>query len=73
MSTHCGPVPRIPIGRATARPPPLDQARPGRAATTGGCCCVRFPAGNGWPRALAEGPADVGAAKRLVRGAYGTG
>ncbi|MER6960330.1 TerD family protein [Streptomyces sp. NPDC000618] len=34
---------------------------------------LRFPEGNGWPRALAEGPADAGAAKRLVCGADGTG
>lgn len=34
---------------------------------------LRFPEGNGGPRAPAEGPADAGAAKRLVRGADETG
>lgn len=34
---------------------------------------LRFPEGNGWPRAPAEGPADARAAKMLVCGAGGTG
>lgn len=57
----------------------LDAAPGGRRAPAGAGGCWRVPAvlrlpeGNGWPRTLAEGPADAGAAKGLVCGADRTG